>query len=667
MFQANSIQVRENTAVKKTLILTTIILVSVISLSLLSLFAIMQTRYAPKAVSYLFNQLTPYQINALQAKYRAPFQLTLEDVVVTRQNQEFNIPKLTLWLSSTFWQQGKLALDSMLIEGATLDLTRSDSSIFDSIHLNQLAFKHVDVSADNWSARGMDLQVEQPQWHSDQQTLPYGNIQLAISQLYVRGEALNNVLVDAQYHNQDSTIYGASFEWHGAKVSGQAEQYQQGWSLVNVTISHLNLDDVAPASQLLNTLQSLDLPVHHINSLDILRSQVNYQGWQFEQLDASLENLYLNQSFWQQEQGYFSFDAEKLTYRQLEFLSPTAQLGFTQNGLQIDLFNADFKEGWVQLKGEVSPSRIVLDELKVSNVKWLEGLNQIGQSLPALSTPLQSLTIEDLVVSNSQFIQVEQRPYWQLSGLSIEGHNLELIKNQRVGLLNGELEISANNGSLDNLLATQLVIEMQAKQGQLNLSRAFLPLKSGYIEANGQWDRSQVSAPWNIVVHADGLPANLPWFAVQLPFSLQGVAEIELELSGLSGDYSMFAHSLTGHAQLQLHQTILNAKSADGETTFEQNWPLEQISIAADRGRVQIVSKSELAELTGRVDMTKPEFATLLFSSQNGCQRLWSDIFSLTNVIEQTCSQQKLTPPANAGGENHQEETDVESSGKIAL
>ncbi|MDN3684059.1 hypothetical protein QW180_09310 [Vibrio sinaloensis] len=45
-----------------------------------------------------------------------------------------------------------------------------------------------------------------------------------------------------------------------------------------------------------------------------MRSNVNIAGWQFEQIDASLENLTLNQSIWQQNNGYLSFDAERLSF-----------------------------------------------------------------------------------------------------------------------------------------------------------------------------------------------------------------------------------------------------------------------------------------------------------------------------------------------------------------
>ncbi|WP_231566530.1 AsmA family protein [Vibrio caribbeanicus] len=651
---------------KKPLILTTIILISLICLSLLSLFAILQTRHAPQVVSYLFEQLTPYRVNTQQVTYTPPLQLSLQDVVVEREQQQARIPKLTVWLSQSFWQNGKLAFDSLLIEGATLDLSHNYASMLDGITLRQVALQHVDLTSDQWSAREVNLQVENPEWKQNNQALPFGDIQFSAKQLYVRGEALNDVLVDAQYKPQNSTLYGASFKWHGAEFSGQAEQFQQGWSLINVTIFDLNLDSVAPATKLINTLNSLEFPVYHINSLDILRSNVNYQGWHFEQLDASIENLYLKQSLWQQNNGYFSFDAELLTHQELRFINPTAELGFGKNDINVELFNADFKQGWLQFKGKLSQERIALDELRVSGVKWLEDLPQMSSELKALASSLSSLTIKELDVRNSQFIQVEKRPYWQVSGLSIEGRDLEFINPQKTGLLNGKIELSASNASLDSLLSTQLVVEMQAEQGKLNLERAFFPLQAGYIDANGQWDRSSISAPWRLTLHADGVPADLPLFDAQLPFHLQGMAEVELELSGLSGDYAMFAHSLSGDAKLQLHQTTLKAKSADGETSFEQEWPLEAMSIQADRGRLSLSSKGEEAELTGHIDMLKPEFATLLFRTQTPCQRLWSDIFSLTNVIEQTCQEVEVAPPAYADGVQHQEEAS-DSSGKIAL
>lgn len=649
---------------KKALLLTAIAIVSLISLPLLALFVLLNTSYANQVLNVLLQNLTPYTITAQQASYSPPFQLTLENVEIDAEPKAVLIPKLTVWLSPTLWQNNQASFDSVLIEDANLDINELNSPLLHAIHLQQLALQHVDITAPGWSARDVNLQVKKPQWLSQEQNLPYGDIQLSAKQLYIKGEALDNLLIDAQYQTQDSTIYGASFNWHGAEISGQAEQFSQGWSLINVTVNKLDLPQNSSAEKLLSRLKSLDLPIYHINSLDLLSSNLHYAGWQFNHLDASLENLTLNRPLWQQEQGYISFDAESVDFDQLRFIAPTAKLGFTQNRISVDEFDTDFKQGRVQLSGILTPEDVALNRLKITGVKWLDQTNQLMSTLAQMSQPLHSLKIAELDIENAQLIQVERPPYWQLSGLNIEGQELTLIHDDQVGLYDGSLEIGANNASIEQLLTTQAVLKASAKQGNITLERAFIPLDKGYIEASGQWQRQSVSAPWQLSLHADGFQVNQPLLQAQLPFKLAGLAEVELEMSGLSGDYSMLAHSLSGTLNGYLHDGALEAKSVDGDQSYLQLWPLDKVTLQADRGRIEIASKGENAQLAGTLDMTKPEFGTLIFTSEHNCQRLWSDILNLTNVIQDVCGE-PIEPIVPANEANHSSED--EEAGKSSI
>ncbi|ERB62679.1 hypothetical protein N779_24910 [Vibrio coralliilyticus OCN008] len=201
---------------KKALLLTAIAIVSLISLPLLALFVLLNTSYASQVVNVMLQNLTPYTITVQQASYSPPFQLTLEDVEIDAEPKAILIPKLTVWLSPTLWQNNQASFDSVLIEGANLDINELNSPLLHAINLQQLALQHVDITAPGWSARDVNLQVKKPQWLNQKQNLPYGDIQLSAKQLYVKGEALDNLLIDAQYQAQDSTIYGASFNWYGA-------------------------------------------------------------------------------------------------------------------------------------------------------------------------------------------------------------------------------------------------------------------------------------------------------------------------------------------------------------------------------------------------------------------------------------------------------------------
>lgn len=627
---------------KKPLLLLLGLFIGLFALSAAALYAVMQTRYATQVVNGFFNYFSSQPITTSQVNYTPPLQFSLSDVTIGEDEQRIVLPKLTLWLNQTPWQDNQLVIDSLLIEGATLDLQTIKIDAPKQVKLHQLALKQTDISNQNWSIRGLNLQVDQPKWENAQQALPYGDIQLSAEQLYIQGEALDGLLVDIRYQPQDSTIFGSSFHWQGAKISGQAEQYPHGWSLVNVTIDQLNLPRSNQLETLLSTLGKLHLPVSHINSLDILNSSFNYADWRFEQLDASLENLYLYHSFWQQKQGYASFNAESLSNAELRLTSPRSSLSLDTDRIKIEEFDADFKQGRVQLKGNLTPDEVILEQLSISGLKWLEETQTLWPTVKALTSPLNKLTVQSLDIENTQLIQVEHKPYWQLSGLNIEGSGLVLVDGHHQGLLAGNLEASANAVSIDSLIATQAHLTASANQNKLTLERAFIPLEQGYIEASGMWDRSTLSAPWQLSLHADGVPMEQYSIQQALPFTLTGQSEFEVELSGLSGDYSMLSHSVSGYIKAHLHQTGLEALSVDGEQHYSQPLDIEQVKINVDRGRITIDGKSDSTHLAGQVDLTKAEYATILLKSHQPCLELWSDILNRANVIKKTCDKPDL-------------------------
>lgn len=652
---------------KKALLLLLILLISVPTLTALSLYVVIQSSYAPQLVTKVVERFTPYSIQAKQVTYSPPLQIALEDAIFTHQEQTTLIPKLTAWVSQIPWQDGKLTFDSLLIEGASLDITTLETDVLKTVQTHQLALKQTDISAPKWSARGLNLQVDQPSWTHEKQAFPFGDIQLSADQLYIQGEAFDDLLVDMRYQQTESTIFGSSFRWRGASISGQAEQYTDGWSLINVTIDKLTLPSETPLEQLLTTMSHLSLPVNHINSLDILNGSFDYAGWRFEQLDASLENLTLNRSLWQQADGYASFNAESINNRDIQLYSPRAQLGFSQDYITIEEFDGDFKQGRVQLQGDIRPDKVSLKKLRLSGVKWLDDTQQLIPTAQQLFEPLNHLSIEELDVENTQIIQVDRKPYWQLSGLNINGEQLVLINDGKPGLLNGQLEISANSANLDNLISTQAHLKASSQQGILTLNRLFIPLEQGYVEATGQWDRTTLSAPWQVQLHADGVPLNHFYLQHTLPFSLSGFAEMELELRGLSGDYSMLAHSLSGHVKGYLHQASIEAKSGDGEQTYQHNLTLNEIELNADRGRVGIVSNNENDNLAGSIDLTKPRYSTILLHSKQACHELWSDILSRANIIKKGCSETPLQPIKQTQNEETQTEVESDSLPSTAL
>ncbi|ENM3930619.1 AsmA family protein [Vibrio cholerae] len=602
-------------------------------------FGIMHTRYFTPSAQWIVQQLWPETLRFAKIEYLYPFKLRLSGVQITSE-PTIELQQMDLWLNPYGLLEQQLEIDSVLIDGANLAHGLPTFTLPESVHLNQLALHNIDWADQGIIARGVSLQIKQPVWDSPQQQLPYGKIQLAADQITIDGEAFNQVLVDANYQAQDSTVYGFSFNWRNSPISGQAEQYPQGWSLINVTLSrlNLNLDEWRHHS----LWQKIAPSIYHINSLDLLNSQLTLNGVAWENLNLSVEDYDLRHSLWQQQQAYLSLNADSAQWLATQWVEPSAELTLTPQGIELD-GHSQVWQGDVQVKGHITETSLNLAQLTITGVKWIaeqpQDLLPFSQPLPAW----QNLQIEHLDINNLQMIQTVNRPFWQASGLNADGKNLQWVKESQWGFWQGQLSVTANSASYAGVLSTQGVLNMRSEQGVWQLTRAFLPLERGYVEAHAKWDLTSLSAPWQLSLDADSLPIGplQSWF--KLPFGLEALADISLTAQGIAGDRTMLAHSLDGQLQLNLRQGLLSLRSDN--TLIIQPFELDDLAVSADRGRITITptplrGPNLNAQLGGSTDLLEPEQGQW----QLTIQQAWADQclglswdFQQAELVSQDC------------------------------
>ncbi|MCK6263325.1 AsmA family protein [Vibrio sp. ZSDE26] len=641
-------------------LLTILLILLLITIALItSVYALSQTRYAAPASNQLLSYWLGDKVQFEKVTYNAPFHLSLQGVSYNAESQQSDqttyIPQVDIWLNKQPYQQGKWVLDSILIDGLSLQQLDSYFHWQESVTLHQLALNNLDLSVDDVIARGVNVQVKEPVWLGDNQIIPFGEIQLSAEQLYYHGEAFNQLLINSDYKAKDSTVYGASFEWRGADISGQAEQYDHGWSLINVTLNKLNLSHLEKFSEFSAKLLPIVKNISHINSLDILNSHFSSSTIQATNLDASVENLSLfptseesvSQWLWQQDNASISFNAESVAYLEQLFVSPMAKLRLESNKWVISEFDSDFHQGRIQLSGELSPTTTKLDWLRATGLKLTEAPQQTLDLLWAYLEQQEVINIGQLDILRSQIIQIEQAPFWQMSGLNMTGSNLELKRNHTLGLWNGQVELSANSLSYDDLIGTQAVLNSNASDGAWELERLFIPLESGYVDASGFWEIGKLSQPWQLVAHGDGLPLNLIHQTASLPIELDGTLEFDMNAHGLLGSKEMLEHSLTGSLNASIRDADFTYKKANGYgsaqlQTIVQPFSISELGVQSDRGRVTIaetkVNGTDMSgEVQGFIDLVMPKQGNIKLSIEQECQQLNFDLLKGTTTSHHRC------------------------------
>lgn len=636
------------------------LLIAIIALFLtfmLGMFALLHTSYATPVAQTLVERLSKGNVTFQSLQYQYPLHFQFNQLTLRQNKQHIPIEQADIWLSPQLIRDQKIAVDSVLLSGISLQNGLPTDLRSWPISVSQIALNHADIVQQGWLARGVNLQIKNPHWPDAPTALPFGEIQLSAEQFYWQGEALNNLLLDMDYKPANSTVYGLSLSWRGAAISGQAEQYPQGWSLINVTLEKLNLSrDMSHSLRQSGWFQLFD-KIYHINSLDILNSQIELADISLRNVDISLENIYPHSNIWQQQQGKLSLRADDATWLGQQWVEPTFSLRTEPGKLIIEDFSSEFKQGDIQWAGVITPTSASLQQLTIRGVKWVSESKDDFTSLSQHWPWVDNLTIEQLTIANSQLIQLFAPPYWQLSGVHAKGKQLTLVKKKRLGLWQGTLNISANSASYDSLLSTQSVVEMRSEQGQWYLDRLFMPLENGYIDATARWNFQTLSQPWQTNIHADGLPLAVLNKVTQLPFTIEGITELEAQVNGLAGDYATFAHSLTGEATLNIRQGILTLSDPEQNLSHEP-FTLEGLVIHSDRGRMMInttplVGKTLKANLDGHVDLVKLEKGQLNLNLQQMCREMHFELLHNTQHTIYSCDPETDTYSADDAAANN--------------
>ncbi|UTZ36206.1 AsmA family protein [Vibrio campbellii] len=617
-----------------------LLLILILAIAVPAVFLGMLTTSHSRQTWNLFSDLVDLPLQADNVQYEFPYHLTLNGVATKQQNLPF-IEQVDLWLNPDVRRDGKWIVDSLLIDGLSLQQGMPTLPALGNVYFHQIALKNIDYADDAFSITGLDVQIQDPIWSSDTQQVPYGEIQLSAEQLHWNGEAFDKLLIDVDYKAQDSTLYGASFNWRGSEVSGQGEQYPQGWSIINMTVDKLKIDNIQLQSLLAKPWQALPVHISHINSLDLLNADIEYGDWHWQNLELSLENASLPLSLWGTT-AQLSLQADSVSFQDQTAIEPRLNATLKSGSIQLQELSLDWQQGRVQVSGEFEPEHWKINNATISGVKWAIQPDDKVDWWQKATERLQQVNVKQLEIERSQVIQLSKQPYWQLSGLNLEGDQLEVKHNNgHWGIWSGKLDASVVNASYDQVITSHAAITTQSDDGLWQLTRLFAPLEQGYVEGLGQIDLSTTSQPWALSLNADGIPLQLLHPYLPTALAVNGFSDLSLDLKGLAGDQNMLAYSLSGEVEANLRDTTLKSQADDSlkAVTFS---PLR---LRAQRGEVKlqpvtISGKAISGNLSGEFDMANNPLSGVIYQLKDKCGVIKGDV--LSGEIETNECQHKL-------------------------
>lgn len=607
-------------------------------LSILLVFGVLHTQYAKPMVSYALEKILNIHVTSEAVHYHYPNQITFENARFELADQPpIEVANLSVWLAGNLSTKQPLTIQELLIDGTTLD--GRDPLPLDLIEhwqIQNLAIDHVDYSDNELIINDLRLQIK-GLIVGDSLMSSQGEVQLAASQLNYQGAALHDVLLDGLFAGDNSKLYGVSFTWNGAKVSTQAQKYGHGWSLVNTTINRLSLEHTHLDDAWFSFFQK---HVNHINSLDVLNSSLNYKGTKISNISASIEGVELDRPLWSQQQAYLSIDADQIVWKGFEFIEPTIELYASKDQIQIADIDTRLEQGRVQVSGTLTPNTVKLDKVAIDGIKFIQEAGDA--SLLTLFNDInvddiKTMTIDRATFNRSQWIQLASKPFWQITGFNMEANDLILKKDYQWGLWQGKATASANSASIDKVLANQIIVETESKQGKWQLNRLFIPFDQGYLTASAELDFAAPSQPLNVSANAFSLPVQLAQYLSHPPvLGFTGLADLELEISALIADKRAFSQTVSGALSANFYNTTATTEHSQAPFAVD----ITPLKLTADRGRVElmpfkIASENLNGETKQSIDLSSQPFEALNIELTESCESSYK-LYILTGEITAT-------------------------------
>lgn len=661
-------------------------LVSLFVIALAASYAALHTKYAPHMVNavfkYGFNQ--PVEIQSIIYSYQQPKHIQLESVLIPQKDTPpILLDHMDIWLGESLWKDNRLQVDNLLIDGLTLKNDWPTLFTSNSIQLNQLSIANINVSAQGWVGRNVNIQVKSPRVNPSGMLPFYGQIQLSADQLSWQGEALNHVFIDGDITEDNATFYDIHFKWRQGLFSAQATKprNQKEWVLPRVTISGLrlqqsDLDTINPA-----TIDWFNAIPMNIEQLDISNSSLDTSTLTVNNVMVNASNLHVPLQLWQQQDATIFATADNMSLFGQAIHAPAFDINLQPNLMRIQNISLEMLQGYIHLQGDVTPTKLHLHRLNLNNLKWFP-TDQPKHMLQSYFQQLQDIQANIVTINNVQFIDLTT-PAKQASGLSIDGDNLNIKRNGKWGLWNGQLSIRASSASYDGVNSRNMLVNMHSKAGHFWLDKLFIPLDNGLVKGTADIAFNQTSQPWKIDLEASGIPLRFftRWF--KFPLHLDGITDFTVKGEGLYGDQLIFNHSVTGslkasvtrafsHDDFQtlwlrhqgidipplVHPDTLKIQGAEKVTLEQTNQSKEQanqskaehavtisdIHLIADRGRLSlkpfdIEANDFSAHFDGDYDFLYPEKGNLQYRLEGKCQALTFDLLGQQDsvLVENNC------------------------------
>ncbi|WP_232370041.1 AsmA family protein [Xenorhabdus lircayensis] len=511
-------------------------------LAIIVIYVVVQTHWGTKQVSQWFNKQGHYQVSieSINHSWLQPATLTFNQVDIRDKQSPFSLSANTVNLDFK-WQHllTPQNLHRLTLQQGTLTLSGNQFPPplqADILQLNQM---NIQLNNPNTHIQGENITGGIAPWIPTVKN-PFGNgqYQFSASAIHLNGIPVENVIMQGSYQNNALSIdsFGATF-LRGA-ISGDGQRLSDGsWRWNNLLISDIRWQSPMTLNALKGKISHL--PAIHVKDLNITNAKLQGQNWSVDYLDSTIKNLGLVNGSWDAEDGLIDFNVMNMMLNDAQFSDTLGKFRFSGDTFTIANLTTHYQKGLfnIQSQWDRKNRQLTLKDSSVTGLLYILPSTWINYFKNPAPEWISGLKLNDITINNTLLIDTNPSFPFQLTTLSGHVDTLDILKNGKWGLWNGQAFLQTAGGTFNKVEIVRPYLQLHTTDGKITIDKLNAFTRDGLLQITGTAEQQTAQTPFNL--NFKGMNADLnilpQWGWV--PLNIQGAGNFSLSITGdLSAD-----------------------------------------------------------------------------------------------------------------------------------
>ncbi|MEX0437314.1 AsmA family protein [Providencia rettgeri] len=428
----------------------------------------LQTRWGASYTSQFLSKFTDYDIDVgiMGHEFSNPGEFIFQDVKLANKNSDLSLDSRQIVLDVN-WRNlfSGTAIKRLVITQGTLSTTVTPDTILLPISANILQFENsqITLKKDNDTVQVTGFTGGITPWKpAESSPFGYGDFRFTANQLKFNDLSFKNVAITGKLQQQGTEISQASAYLNNGYIAGAGKVLKDG----TITVDSLTMNKVGWENKV--DFDSLFDAITSEKSLQIKKvelTNIDIQGkdWALSGLSTEIDQLSFVKGSWTSSESNIRFNVDQFVVKDQQLSTLIGDLKINGDSLNINKLSGYYNKGVFNLSGswQRNDRILTIDEGKLAGILYTLPENWL--SFFAEPTPpwLSGLSIKKFTLSQSLLMNIQPQFPFELTALSGNIENIDLIKQKQWGIWSGKATFTADSGTINQVLVRRPFIEVR--------------------------------------------------------------------------------------------------------------------------------------------------------------------------------------------------------------